>query len=137
MEFKTINDFPNYEINKTGEIRNIKTGRIMKPYINPDGYYVVTLVKNKGQAKKMKVHRLVAMVFIANPENKETVDHINRVRTDNNVDNLRWATLYENFDNRICKKKYEITQSKIVEIFKSKDWANVDDFVSELINNCK
>lgn len=46
--------------------------------------------------KKFNVHRLVALHFIDNPENKEQVDHINWVRNDNRLENLRWATHWEN-----------------------------------------
>lgn len=49
--------------------------------------------------KYYKVHRLVADVFLSNPENKPTVDHINRVRDDNRVCNLRWATYKEQQEN--------------------------------------
>lgn len=60
----------------------------------PNGYYLVSI---KG--KSYLVHRLVAETFIPNPENKPTVDHINRIRTDNRVQNLRWATRKEQVEN--------------------------------------
>ncbi len=50
--------------------------------------------------QNMKVHRLVAEAFIANPYNKPTVDHINRNRIDNSVENLRWATTLEQSINK-------------------------------------
>ena len=62
------------------------------------GYHCVTLLKN-AKHKLFKVHRLVAMAFIPNPENKEMIDHINGVKTNNNVENLRWATGKENINN--------------------------------------
>lgn len=54
------------------------------------------------------VHRLVAQTFIPNPENKPTVDHINREKLDNRVSNLRWATLKEQ-----CANKNKITYRRI------------------------
>lgn len=48
----------------------------------------------------MKVHRLVADAFIPNPDNKATVDHINRNKIDNRVENLRWATMLEQSINK-------------------------------------
>lgn len=58
------------------------------------GYYVICI-----RGKLFQVHRIVAEVFHANPENKPTVDHINRVRTDNRACNLRWATRHEQNEN--------------------------------------
>lgn len=62
------------------------------------GYYRAMLFKD-GKARFVPVHRLVAEAFISNPENKPQVDHIDGVRTNNQVDNLRWATNKENIRN--------------------------------------
>lgn len=62
--------------------------------LRPDGYFVVGI-----RGKDYRVHRLVAEAFLQNPENKPTVDHINRVRNDNRVQNLRWATYTEQHEN--------------------------------------
>lgn len=60
-----------------------------------DGYLRV-----KYQGKVYLVHRLVAECFIPNPENKPEIDHINRNKQDNRVENLRWATRSDNSKNR-------------------------------------
>lgn len=69
------------------------------------GYYCVSLRK-EGSAKLCKVHRLVAMAFISNPENKPQIDHIDGNPRNNNVYNLRWATAKENVlnPNTLCHK---------------------------------
>lgn len=61
---------------------------------NPSGYKYATI---KGKTYLM--HRIIAETFLDNPENKPTVDHINRVRSDNRLENLRWATYREQRDN--------------------------------------
>lgn len=65
-----------------------------KGWKDAHGYYRVSI-----NYKRIQVHRLVAETFIPNPENKPTVDHINRIKDDNRVQNLRWATFKEQIEN--------------------------------------
>lgn len=78
-------------------------GRIRKPYLGKDGYYVVNLKKD-GASKTFSIHRLVALHFVGNPQNKKCVDHINTCRTDNRASNLRWVSYKENQNNPITKE---------------------------------
>ena len=59
------------------------------------------MVFNHGSRGQLSIHRFIAEAFIPNPENKEQVDHINRVRHDNRVENLRWTTRLENGSNKV------------------------------------
>lgn len=118
--WKDIKDYEGlYQVSNFGRVRsvdryvnykNIKNKkRLMKGQIinlNKDnrGYFVVTLSKN-NERKNYSVHRLVAEAFIPNPDNLPTVDHINRIRTDNRVDNLRWADYKLQQDNADRKKQ--------------------------------
>jgi len=70
-------------------------GKLRKLPINDKGYHKVGLNKD-GKTKKFSVHRLVAQAFIPNPESKPQVNHIDGVKTNNNVSNLEWVTNYEN-----------------------------------------
>ena len=65
-------------------------------YRHHTGYEYFTMGK-----KEIAVHRFIAEQHIPNPENKEQVDHINRVRHDNRVENLRWTTRKENNENKV------------------------------------
>lgn len=76
------------------------TGMILAPGTNRYGYRRVIL--NNKTKKSVTIHRLVGDAFIPNPENLPQIDHINRIRTDNRVANLRWVSAQDNCLNRSC-----------------------------------
>ena len=96
-EWKVIQDFPDYEVSTLGHIKS--SNCLLKPYESKRGYLVVSLYKNKKQYRKT-IHRLVAQAFIDNLLNEECVDHINRNRLDNRIENLRWVNKKQNGINR-------------------------------------
>lgn len=63
-----------------------------------NGYYAARICKN-GTVKTAFIHRLMAEIFIPNPENKPQVNHINGVKTDNRIENLEWVTCQENIQH--------------------------------------
>ena len=82
--FKYIDGYLNYEVSNFGRVRNIKSGRFLKPRTSRDGYHVVNLYQN-GKMKTETIHRLVAQEFIENPDNKKCIDHIDRNKTNNAI----------------------------------------------------
>ena len=88
-----------YDVSNLGRIRNAKTKYIRSPNINADGYEWLTLTKYINKKKKLvwfTVHSLVARTFLPNPLGLEEVDHKDRNKTNNVVDNLEWVTRSEN-----------------------------------------
>jgi len=97
-----IQGYPNYLIYEDGRIwSNYNKGRWLKPQFN--AYFRISLFKD-GKRKFFLIHRLVAIHFIPNPENKPCVDHIDGITTNNNVSNLRWVTQKENNQNSLKAK---------------------------------
>ena len=107
----TLDDFPDYEIMKTypHTIRKRKNKRRIKSRNNDrknsteDNYYERITLNNRNQY----VHRIIATQFIPNPNGYKFVDHINRIRCDNRVENLRWVSASDNNRNKTSSKNIE------------------------------
>ncbi len=149
IEWKNVENF-NYQVSSIGEIKNNLTYRILKLRIDKNGYNDI-LLSNNGFKKRFKVHRLVAIAFIPNPENKQEVNHINGIKNDNRFENLEWVTSNENekhafindlkhtkisfeiansirnefkfgIKSKILMNKYGLSKSQINKIINKKSW---------------
>ena len=102
-----IEGYNNYLIYEDGRVQNKKTKRYLKNKTNSNGYICLKVCKD-GITKNLSIHRLIALHYIPNPDNKICVDHINRDRSDNRIDNLRWATHSENSQNRTITERNKL-----------------------------
>lgn len=99
-----------YKISSFGRIMNSKN-IIMKPFLHKNKYLRIGLCK---ESKKInhRVHRLVAIHFIPNIDNKPQVNHIDLDPANNNVSNLEWVTGEENIDHYLKSNKYKIINQR-------------------------
>lgn len=88
-EFRDVPGYEGtYEVSNWGRVR--RNGKILKPCKNRKGYLLVSLFKN-GTKKNARLHRLVASVFIPNPQNLPQINHKDEDKTNNAVNNLEWC----------------------------------------------
>lgn len=90
-----------YKVSSEGTVCSFQNGkiRILKPR-NSGGYLQVTLCKD-GEVKSFLVHRLVALAYIENPENKPQINHVDGDKKNNSVENLEWTTAGENIRHSV------------------------------------
>lgn len=97
--WKPIKNYPWFHISNKGELKNTKTGNILKQHSPNGAGYPVIATKIGGRNGKdvcFKIHRLIAEAFIPNPENKPHINHIDGNPKNNSIDNLEWCTHSEN-----------------------------------------
>ena len=95
-----LKDYPNHQVSSQGRVRNKKTGYVLKPTINKDGYEVLSL----GNKDNLCVHRLICEAFYGEPpENKTYVNHIDANRQNNHALNLEWCSARDNIKWGIYK----------------------------------
>lgn len=114
-------DFTNkYQVSNLGNVRSLNynnTGKIkiMNPHKRKDGYYEIGLSRN-AKSRKFLIHRLVATMFLPNPENLLEVNHKDEDKTNNVVDNLEWCDRIYNVNyGTSSKRKREKLQGRVFE----------------------
>lgn len=102
MNWVELKDFPGYFVNRQGEVKG-RQGTILKPSKNNKGYPFVNLCKD-GKPKCKTVHRIIASTYLTAVDGKPEVNHINRNKEDNRVENLEWTDRKGNLANRVLKE---------------------------------
>jgi len=109
---KEINFWESYQVNEQGEVFSKRLNKKLKGHVNNDGYLVVGLRKKIGSSvikKNFLVHRLIAQTFISNPEMKGQVNHKDRNKLNNSVDNLEWCSMQENIDHYYSTRNVNVS----------------------------
>lgn len=109
MKEKAINGFERYTINTKGEVYDLKRQKYLSSWIDTVGYRQVYLVDKEGKKHSKRIHRLIAIAFISNPNNYPQVNHIDGNKLNNVIDNLEWVSNSYNtqhgYDNGLYKFK--------------------------------
>ena len=131
-----------YEVSNTGQVINIKTGHILKQHKDKDGYWVLSLKRDKY--KTYFAHRLVAQAFIPNPDNLPMVNHKDEDKSNCMVDNLEWCDAkYNSTYGTARERMYEAKHRKTIlkrELEKrelEKSWAKIEKSCAKLMKKLK
>jgi hypothetical protein len=89
-----------YQVSSLGKVFSLRNTKNIKLNLSEKGYFRVDLWK-ENKRNSLRVHRLVAKSFIDNPDNKPQVNHIDGIKTNNNINNLEWSTPSENVRHAI------------------------------------
>ena len=116
-----------YEVSNLGRVKSLKYGneKVLKPVKDKDGYLVVSLYRD-GKRKMFKIHRLVAIAFIPNPEGFEQINHIDEDKTNNVALNIEWCDCKYNINFGSRNKRAATARSKPVEASRFSDFRTIE-----------
>ena len=124
-------DYFGYTVYKDGRVLGLSKKRYMKygkKYVeNTEHFYWTIHLRINGKSKLFKLHRLLAILYLPNPDNLPVVDHIDRNRLNNDLSNLRWVTISTNAIN--CKlRKTNTTGYRHIYSYIRKTRGNIEYF---------
>ena len=129
MDIKSIPGYEGlYQVTSDGDVLSVRHGKPLRAEPNTCGYLRVGLHKN-GRVKRVFVHRIVAELFVENPDNESVVNHINADITDNRADNLEWCSQKDNIaysrslgnQNDVSVEVYDLSN------FEKRNYASLKD----------
>lgn len=113
--WKDIKDYEGlYEVSNLGNVKSLRTNKILKPNKGSNGYLLVHLYNNGIRSKHILIHRLVAETFIPNPNNYQQVNHKDENIINNSIDNLEWCDSKYNANYGTRNKRVSEARSKPV-----------------------
>ncbi|CAH9016036.1 putative Homing HNH endonuclase [Vibrio phage 275E43-1] len=111
-----VPDYPNYAVDLEGGVHNLKTGRKLACAIR--GKYRQVYLYHRGKGKRFYVHRLVAELYLCNPNRFPVVNHKDGNRLNNSVSNLEWCTQQHNVEHGLSKHYTFVSpEGKVVVVF--------------------
>lgn len=124
-----------YQVSNHGNVKNVKTNKLLKPFSAPNGYNKVKLYKNKT-TKIFSLHRLVANAFLDNECNKPEINHLDENKSNNNADNLGWCTRRENVRWSLSKPLLGFNDENVIVANCLSDLQRVFCYNKSTISNC-
>lgn len=113
----------NYAVSDLGQVKNVKTGRVLQQSLRSNDGYLQVSLWNNGKGKSFPVHRLIALSFLPTINNKYYVNHKNGIKTDNRVENLEWCSPSENNYHAVHLKLVNCIPVKIVDLIDNKEYS--------------
>lgn len=108
-----IHDFPNYSIYADGTVKNTKRNQWMTIGLNRNDRYKTVMLCKNNKHYIFYIHRLIGLHFICNPGMNKCIDHIDRDKYNNNINNLRWVTHQQNMNNKKIYKNNKLGYKNI------------------------